>query len=64
MKILRYWKTIDMPGVAGCTVKIVPVTSVTSNEAFFDKIVEAVKATDFSYTIEEVKIIERRGHDN
>jgi hypothetical protein len=60
MKVLRYWKTMNMPGVPGVTFTIVPVQEIRESEMFFQKIFEAVKAEEFDYTLDEVKEIERR----
>lgn len=58
MKILRYWKTVEI-GVGKLTFYIVPVQTVTQDHALFDKIVEAVKVCGFSYSLSEETEIER-----
>lgn len=58
MKILRYWKTVEI-GVGKITFDIVPMQTVTEDQAFFGRIVEAVKACGFSYLLFEEVEIER-----
>lgn len=50
MKILRYWKRVELlPGVMFLLVD----KEVNSDQAFFDNIYKAVKKTDFDYVLIE-----------
>lgn len=50
MKILRYWKQVELlPGVTYFLVN----SEVTSDKAFFDQIYKAVKESDFDYVVIE-----------
>lgn len=58
-----YWQTFDlMPGV---TAEIVRKTTITGDEAFYDRIVDAVKyRTKFSWTETQTIIVSHREEDS
>lgn len=60
MKILKYWKDIQLEPWA--TFKYIPEQTVDETHVFFDKVVAKVKASDCSYVLYEQtdKLIEKR----
>ena len=63
MKIIRYWKTIQMPDLPGVTFDLVPLQELNSEQAFFDEIAKAIKASDldFIFIDRNDKIFDSRG---
>ena len=62
MKILKWWKDVSPPGLPGITLALVPEQTAKQSDAFFDAIVEAVKAGDFEFVLYEQtdNVIEER----
>ena len=53
MKILKWWKEIVLPDRPYAKFMIVPEQTAREDQTFFNSIVEAVKATDYSYVLYE-----------
>lgn len=64
MKILRYWKNVELPDRPGFKYMIVHVHSVKQTDAFYDDIERLVKESDFSYSIHETVGVEYRGDES
>lgn len=54
MKILRYWKVVNLSPEMPVTYELVPSTEINSTHPFFDQIFEQVKTAGFSYVLREV----------
>lgn len=66
MRILKYWKRIPLNTPFHADFDLVPVIEIKDSiSTVFDAVVEAVKKSDFDYSISnhETNIIEKRGAD-
>lgn len=53
MKLLRWWKHVNMPDLPGVSFDLVPLQEASEDQAFFAQTLKAVEASDMSFELIE-----------